>query len=273
MAVPTQIYNASRICSGAVAASTIIKRGQLVAYASGLILADASVAVNAPCKGIALQHGDAGEVIKYAQCATLYDADAPWTANTTQYMSPTAGALTETLPATGGDMIQVCGVSSTDSYVQLDIQNPRILNLYFPINAYDTTGEPGLGVVESGWAGPDIDGAAEDVYMLGRFPSNMSALLQARVLVNSAALTATDTDWDVVGAYDGGANDEDTGTAVTAADLTYVANDKIGYYDATAVMDAGFALPGRNFCFRAGTDGVTSGTMSMIGMHIICLVV
>lgn len=254
-----------------------VTRGDLIGYSTGWKTADANVAAGPIyAQLVAMNDGVSGDEIEACRSCTIYDGDAPYTAGSIYYTSGTAGEATLTKPTTGGDLIQVVGVGLSTSRLKLDIKAPMVQTLFFNADTYDTTGEPGLGVVDAGWTGPDLDAAGEDAYVKGRLPDNMVSLLSARILINSTALTAIDLDLTITGGYDGADNNEDTGAAQTTQDLDSGADNKLCYIEiagASHLMDAGFATPGRNFSVWLDTDGVTGGTAMVLGVAIVCLVV
>lgn len=241
--------------------------------------ADSDSAARYYAQFVAMEKGDSGDTIRVCRKCTIYDPDAPYTAYTIQYCSGTAGATTETMPVTsGGNLVQVVGLSLDTARCMIELHNPELVDLWFEVDTFDTTGEPGLGVLDTGWAGPSQDLAGEDTYVKGRLPANMVSLLQARLLLNSVACTDFDLDLTITGGFDGASNAQDTGTAMTTTTKTSgsIADDKIGYIDiagATSLMDAGFALPGRNFSVWLDMDGVSGGEASFLGLDVICLVV
>ena len=276
MAVEAVIENAERI-NNKLTLNGTVKRGDLLGHnGTNWVKADCNVAAGYYAEYVAMEAGESGEIIPGCKSCVLSDEDAPYT-KVVQYLSGTAGAMTATMPAVGGDLIQVVGMGMDTKRVHVELQTPRVIDLFFNADVYDTTGEPGLGVIDAGWTGPDLDADGEDAYIKGRLPSNMVSLLQARILFNSTAMTAIDVDLTITGAYDAGANNEDTGTAQTTAGLDGgAADNKIAYIDiagASHLMDAGFALPGRNFSVSVDMDGVTGGTAMVLGVSIRCLVV
>ena len=276
MAVEAVIENAERI-NNKLTLNGTVKRGDLLGHdGTNWVQADCNVAAGYYAEFVAMESGESGAIIPGCKSCTLVDEDAPYT-KVAQYLSGTAGALTATMPAVGGDIIQVVGMGTSTKRVQIDLQTPKVIDLFFNADVYDTTGEPGLGTVDTGWSAPQMDAAGEDTYIKGRLPSNMVSLLQARILMNSIGMTAIDVDLSITGGYDDGANNEDTGTAQTTAGLDGGAvDDDIAFIDiagASHLMDAGFAKPGRNFSVWVDMDGITGGDAQVLGVSVRCLVV
>lgn len=279
MAYPVVIESAEKKAKLTLAGT--VHRGDLIGYSSGWVEADCNVAAGPIfAQYIALNGGDSGQVIKGCKVCVLYDEDGVYTAEEPQYLSGTpgtTGSLTSTMPTTAGDLIQVVGRALDTKRIQIDIQSPKIEESFFEVDTFCTTTEPGIGTVDTGWTGPTLDADGEDAYIKGRFPCNMVALLQARILFNSIAMTAIDVDLTITGGYDDAANNQDTGAAQTTAGLDGGATDNdISFIDiegASHLMDAAFVTPGRNWSVSIDMDGITGGTGMVLGVYTRCLVV
>ncbi|MBW2559389.1 MAG: hypothetical protein JRE40_00895 [Deltaproteobacteria bacterium] len=269
MAYAVIIEDAERVATLTLAAT--VNPGDLLGYNSGWVKADANAIYFA--EWIAMAHGESGQRIKACKKCVCLDEDAPYTADKVVYLSETAGAFTETRPATDGDLIQVVGRTIDTERTYLDIGDVKELDIFLTPDTYDGTGEPGLGTADSGWVGPQIDAAAEAVYFKGRLPSNIVGSIQeAKVLLNSINGSAADLDFSIVGAYDGASNVQDTGTAITTTDWEQADTDNIVYsVDVSALFDAGFFTPERNFCLMVDPDGITAD-VQVIGLHLRVLV-
>jgi len=257
-----------------VASSVVVKRGNLIGLDSSgyATLADADAATNELAQYVALDDGDGNDstknLINACRRCTFYDLDAPYTVDTAQYLSGTAGATTETRPATNGDLIQVVGRSIDTYNARIEIEPPKEWEMFVTPDTLDTTGEPGLGAVDTGWAGPQIDAAGETVYFKGRLPSGLvGSITVARVVYNSINGSALDMDASIVGAYDGGTNNQDTGTAITAGDWNADTDNLLLYQDVSALFDSGFYKPGRNFCVLLDPDAITNDA-TVIGLYL-----
>jgi len=244
-----------------------ISQGDLIGYSSGWKKADADAASNIFAQYVALQTGKSGEQIRACKKVLLYDEDAPWTANTNQYLSGTAGQMTETRPATDGDMIQIVGRSLDTKRCLIDIKDPQEFEMFIKPDVYDTTGEPGRGTTDTGWTGPQVDAAAELVFFTGRFPSGIISLDVARVIYNSINASALDMDVTVVRAHDGADNNQDTGTAITAGDWNADADNKLLYQNIVAAFDSDFVKPNACFAVKLDPDGITNDA-NVIGLYI-----
>jgi len=261
-----------------VTADVVIKRGNLIGLTSGAaVLADADAATFIYARYVALEDGDGNDTrhnkIEACTRCTIYDSDAPFTAQTRQYVSGTAGALTETRPATDGDLKQTAGWSIDTYTVRIEVEKPHEFQMFFCSDTFDTTGEPGIGTVDTIWTGPQMDGDGEDAYIKGFFPETMVALDDAKILFNSIAATAIDLDLTITGGFPGAANNQDTGTAQTTADFDNAtpADNELCYITingASHLMDAGFALPGRLWSVSLDMDGITGGDAQVLGVLI-----
>lgn len=268
MAYNLIVEEAEDICTITMKAANSVKRGDLLGYDSGWVKADADTASNIYAQGVALADGDGGEKIKMAKKCTLYDEDAIYTADTAQYLSGTAGAITETRPATDNDMIQVVGRSLDTKRVRIGIKPPEEFELFISPDVYDTTGEPGLGTLDTGWVGAQVDAAGEDVFFKGRLPSGIvGAITVARVIYNIIGASAYDTDVTVTGGHDGASNAEDTGTTITAGDWSADTDNLLAYQDVSACFDSGFYKPAMNFCLQLDPDAITADAQ-VVGLYI-----
>ncbi len=251
----------------------LVIKGNVVAHnGTGWVQADASDATtNLYAQYIAMQGGKSGDIIKGCKGCVLYDADAPYTANTILYVSATAGALTHTRPATAADVIQVVGRAIDTYSARIDIAPPKELEVFIPPCTYDTTTEPGLGVVDSPvWVGPALDTNAttEDVYFQGRFPCGVLTVALARVLYNSIGETTSTVSGAIITCADGATNTGDTGTAFAAAAPTSLANNIVCYSDITACFDADALKAGYTFNVAMTLGGANAGDLQVLGLYM-----
>ena len=265
MAYSVIVEDAERIARVTLAAAVV--QGDILGYNSGWVKADADARYHA--EWIALEGGSVGDRIQVAKKAVLYDEDAPYTAAAALYLSATAGALTHTRVTTAGAIRQVCGWAIDTKRAYVEIKAPEEFELFLSPDVLDTTGEPGIGTVDAGWPGPQVDAAAETVYFKGRLPEGLvGAIIEAKVLLDSVGASGADLDFSIVGAFDGASNVQDTGTAITATDWTEDDTDNIVLtVDVAALFDAGFYLPGRNFAILSDPDGIT-GDALVIGLLV-----
>ena len=256
----------------------VVKKGDLLAHnGTGWVQADANdAATNLYAQYIAMMGGMSGDVIKGCKGCVMSDADAPYTANGTIYTSGTAGAHTHTRPATDGDVIQVIGRAISTTEARFDIADPKeVEQLIIPF--YHTALGAGAeynGAIDTGWAGPQVDAAAETFHFTGRFPSGMVGNpLAAKIIFNSINASAFDNDVTVVRAYDGGANNADVGAPITAGDWSQADTYNIILtQDISSCFDADFSKAGANFAVLGDPDGITADA-TVIGLLMRYLVV
>ena len=254
--------------------STAVTAGDMVYFdGTDWELADAS-AHTTFSEAMAVNTYAAGDVGVLCTGGVVIDIDAPYTQGTAMYLSETAGAITATIPTTNAALKQAVGFALSTSTVRIDIRIPSYQNQFLPVSAYDTSGEPGLGVVTDGWPGPGLDGASETAYILGRLPDNFVELEMARIITNNTATSAVDYDFTVAAGYDNASNAQDTGTAITASTSEATPSDNLLVtFDVSAALDAGLQGPGRNFAILIDPDGVGGGEQQILGMNLGCLVV
>jgi len=262
MAYPVIIEQAERKAQLTLAAS--VNPGDLLGYNSGWVKADANGIYFA--EWIAMEQGESGDRISVCRKCICYDEDAPYTADKVVYLSETAGAFTETRPITDGSLVQVVGRTIDTKRTYINIRDVEEWEMFLSPDTYDGTGEAGLGTEDAGWAGPQVDAAAEVFFFKGRLPSNIVGSIQcARIVYNSIGASAFDNDVTIVGGYDGAANNQDTGTAITAGDWNEDADNKLLYQDVSDCFDSGLYTPGRNFCVKCDPDGIT-GDAQVVGL-------
>ena len=266
MSSPTRLLYPEKIVNLKLAVDGI-GVGDLLGYSSGWKKADADAATNIYAQYVAMQGGDTNSVIKAGKKCQLEDEDAPYTADTAQYLSGSAGEITETRPATDGDFIQVVGRSLDTTRCLIDIQAPKEFEMFISPDVYDTTGEPGLGTTDTGWVGAQVDNVGELTFFKGRFPSGLISLDVARVVYNSIGASAYDTDVTVVRAYDGGANNQDTGTTITAGDWNADTDNILSYQNILTAFDTDFVKPNATFAVKLDPDGIT-GDAQVIGLYL-----
>lgn len=273
MAVEAIIQDVEGVVELAIKSGSQVKRGDILGYSSGWLQADADAAGRIPGKYVALGTllGDGVAKIKACRRCTFTDEDAPYTADTMQYLSGTAGEVTETRPATDGDLIQVVGESLDTKQLRIELGKTKELEVFIPVGVFNALN---AGAVEAHivdpttgeWVGPDADSALVAAVFTGRMPSGMVSLLAAKLIVNTMAATALDIDVAYVSAHDGAANTGDAGAAQTAlTSETTTGDDKVHAVDISAGMDADFLAPGRNFGIEIDPD---AGDFLVLGLYL-----
>tara|TARA_Y100000310_G_scaffold271090_1_gene285384 strand:+ start:3581 stop:4408 length:828 start_codon:yes stop_codon:yes gene_type:complete len=254
-----------------------VKRGESLAHnGTNWVKADATdAATNLYAQYIALESGVSGDLITACKQCTLSDADAPWTANGTLYVSATAGALTQTRPATNGDVIQVVGRALDTNTIRVEIQAPREIEVFIPCPPYNALSGVEAHTADgttNEWAGADVDTDAVGGVFVSRMPSGMvGAPLAADLIVDTQASTALDIDVTFVAAYDGAANTGDAGTTQTGlTSATTTADNKIHKVSILSGMDADFAKAGINFGVAVDAD---AGDFLLLQLYMRYLVV
>ncbi len=248
----------------------VVKGNTLAHNGTNWVQADASdAATNLYAQYVAMETGASGDVIKGCKQCVLEDADAPFSLNAKHYQSGTVGAITSTRPATNGDVIQVVGQAISTSLLLVDIRPPHELEEFVPISAYDTTGEPGLGIIDSPlWVGPGLDADNEDVYFTGRFPSGVISVDLARVVYNNIAESSIMIAGALITVPDGGTNTGDTGTAFGAATPTSLTTNLISYSDMAAMFDAGALKAGYSFTVAVTASSSANGNLQALYLYM-----
>jgi len=236
------------------------------------VLADASTP-SMFAQFVAIEDGvRAGAIyeVKVSKRAYFSDADFPYTAGGRYYLSETAGAHTATRPTTDGALIQIVGRAISTSVIYIGLETPKLQTVFVPPSAYDTTGEPGLGITDAGWAGPSPDATNGEIVLTQPFrvPGNAigSAPVNAKLVFNSIGASGATIAITSVGAYDGASNVQATDTASTT-DWEQADTDNILLtVVVTTVMDAMWA-PGRNIQVKVTVTTIT-GDALFLGMWL-----
>ena len=173
-------------------------QGDLLSWnntANELTLADAD-SLDSYASFMALMNGDGSgqnNRVAVTRKCLLSDSDGPYTAETPQYLSPTAGAVTETRPTAAPDLVQVVGMSVDDEQVEIDIKVPY--EVYVPIQVMFATSADAL--LDSGnFGGPTMDAQNEQTVLNFTVPENAIALQKAILWIAAEASGGTPT-WDI----------------------------------------------------------------------------
>lgn len=249
--------------------------GNLLAHnGTGWVLADANTPATLSAKAIACdtQTTAAGKV-RVTREAFVEDDPATYTQNSLLYLSATPGAMTHTAPTTDGDLHQVVGVALSTGLAHVKINPPYLQYMSVAPSAYDTTGEPGLGVTDAGWAGPSPDAEDGEIVFTQPFrvPKNCVALNAARLFFNSTAASVLVAAITSVGAYKGASNVQVTGTA-TATDWEQDDADNIIYsveIKTGTALDATMVTPGRIIQIKATMTTLTAGDALFLGGELV----
>ncbi|MCX6023787.1 MAG: hypothetical protein NTZ05_19080 [Chloroflexi bacterium] len=256
------------------------KPGDLLGYSAGWVQADADTAAlyaRLICGG----YGRSGDTVTAYREALLYDADAPYTADTALYLSGTAAAHTATRPTTAAQLRQAVGVALATDTAHLMLAAPREVEA--PLTLLESTsGESALGsrvALDSGvYEGLQLNASGEYVTFGAALPEGCVAVVKAEVwaaqesspggtptfdfTVNSVVASGN---WDAVTA-----DTSETGKTLAANG----AGDPIACYDFSAALDAtNIVRPGALLAVKvAKADGGTDATL-VFGGRIVCRVV
>ena len=245
--------------------------GNLLAHnGTGWVLADPSTPATLSAKAVALYAAAAGDKVLACREVMIEDEDtSAYTQNARQYLGNTAGSISETAPSTDGDLIQVVGTAITTNLIHVVIEPPRLEYAYLARDDYDGTAQLGAGLADSGWAGPQVDGAEACYVQPFRVPENCIGLVEAKLAMNSISATGGDLDVDVVGAYAGASNVQDLGTSFDAGDWAQDDADDIIYTcDISTVLDEGLFTPGRIFQVLFDSDAPAGGDYTFLGCFL-----
>lgn len=232
-----------------IAASTTVVAGDLL-YHDGTAWAKADASAQASyAQLVALESGDGDatdfkDEVEAAPEALIYDADAPYTQDAVQYLSATAGAITETAPTGASDLQQVIGVAQSTDLIQVKIAAPQEVTVQLPVASF--LGTAAYLVEDTGPAsGVSLLAANDSVGYVWHAPRN-SVGIQRAILGWSANITLDASDTYTISASSvaaGEANDLLTDSIAAAAFTVTV--DEVAEQDIIAGLDAaGFGTPG-----------------------------
>jgi hypothetical protein len=223
-----------------ISVSVAVKAGQLLAWdGDSWELADADSPSTKSAKLIAGGNADgsgAVTITAYKE-ALLYDADAPYTVGAKQYLSGTAGAHTETRPATDGQLRQVVGEALTTDTAHLMIAPVREV----PAPIVVTGATSAFASLDSGdFGGPTLDAQNEVAHLVCAVPENAIGVAAARLYLAAEASAGTPTfDLTVSSALDGEQWDAVTADSTLANQaLEGGAADELQVLSITTALDA-----------------------------------
>ena len=196
-----------------------------------------------PAALVALQAGASGDVVEAAPYVVLTDSDAPYTVDTTQYLSETAGAHTETRVTTAAALRQVVGHSVDTSTVVFDVGFTEVDVRGVEVLLQDTAARL---INDAGPAAGVVLAAVNDNVVYGiAIPENAISIVTGYAPYGAdVALDASDTvSVTVASTVSGKANDANT-DSLAATGLS-VAADSVANFDlSTALNAAALVEPG-----------------------------
>jgi hypothetical protein len=182
-------------------------------------------------------------IIVLCRDAVIVDTDAPYTQGSTQFLSATAGAITETRPTGAENLIQTCGVAISTKEVHAQIKPPHeaTINLTFP---YTVNAAPQDR--DNDFLGVGFDDTSAECGSAFEVPGGFIDNVIARLwwCGTGTILDASDTYTIDVS---GGIDDETTSATqdgITAAALTVAANDLANANVSAAFDGTGLMKPG-----------------------------
>lgn len=255
-----------------IPSGTSVKAGDLIAYdGSAWAKADCDTPGSLWARLIAGGNADgaaAKEIVAYRE-TIVYDADAPYTAGAKLYLSGTAGAHTETRPATAGQLRQVVGEALTTDTAHLRIRPRHEIHVPIVVNGATSA----YAVLDSGdFGGPTLDAQNETCSAFCVVPENALGVAIARLILAAEASAGTPTfDLTVSSALDGEQWDAVTADSTLANQaLEGAATDEIQILDITTALDATNVIrPGAALGLKALKDDAGTDISFIFGGYII----
>lgn len=254
--------------------TTAVVAGDMLYSASGLWeLADATNNTIF-AEAIAIDDFASGEVGTVCTSCIIVDTTGPYTQGDTQYLSPTAGKITTTRPASSvtGELTQVVGFSVSPSEVHAEVKVPHEETIWVD---YTHLQASGVSKVLSDWAGFTTPAVNDGCHGMGVFPSNTVGLVVAFSWVhNEDTLANGSFDLQVSSGFNdeaqAGTNDGTGNIAVgvlTAGDL--VRDTVTTAFDAAGLVDAGAVFG----CQIIKTVETADDDWNFLGLEVVVLVV
>lgn len=159
MAAPT-IEAAEGVSLVTLKSDLTVSVGELIGFdGTDWVKADADGRIRA--EGVAMvSTSEAGLTIPIARSGVIFDADAPYTKGAKQYLSATAGAHTETIPAMGATLtlLQVIGVAASTERVIFDCarRGPELLRVRVVYDPASLAGATARSDTVTGLATTDV---------------------------------------------------------------------------------------------------------------------
>lgn len=224
-------------------------------------------------EAIATNSFASGDVGTLCTACVIVDEDAPYTQGATQYLSATAGAITETRPTGAENLVQAVGYALSTSELHAEIQIPKEVT----INLSPMTDGAAVFSQRNDFTGVLLGAAAEAAGYTFMVPQNMVGNVVEYLWWSGVGtiLDASDTyTVDVSGGIDDETNAA-TSDGITAAALT-VAADDLNKVDISAAFDAaGLMAPGNivGIDIDKAAEGSAGDDPLMLGCQVIVLVV
>jgi hypothetical protein len=198
-------------------------------------------------EAIAVNSCDSGEVGSFCTSGIIVDIDAPYTQGAAQFLSTTAGDITETRPTGANNLSQVLGFGLSTSEIRVEVQIPKETTINLVLIP-DAAAAPKQNLDYTGVALEAANEAAGATFMVPQNCISASGVVAADLwwcsLAGGPALDSSDTYTIDVSA---GIDDETvtaTSDGITAAALT-VASDDLASADVSAAFNtAGIIEPG-----------------------------
>ena len=136
MASDPTILNAGGVTELVLKSGVTAKVGSLIGFdGTDWVLADANAATVPSAQFVSMAYlvGDGTLKLPVCQTGVLFDVDAPYTLGADQYLSATAGAHTETIPAASSTLtvLQRIGKAVSTERVVFDLSNrgPKVMRI------------------------------------------------------------------------------------------------------------------------------------------------
>jgi len=225
-------------------------------------------------EAIATVSAESGAVIGLCRSCVIVDIDAPYTQAAEQYLSTTAGDVTETRPTGAENLVQVCGFALSTSEVYADIKPvaEQAINLQFPYNVSAAPQDR-----DGDFFGLGLDDTSAEVGASFMVPQNCVGI-EIAYLWWCGTGTLLDTSDTYTIDVSGGIDDETTSATadgITATSLAVAAND-LARGDVTAAFDGtGLIKPGNvvGVAIKKAAEGTAGDDPIMLNCTVVLNVV
>ncbi len=260
---------------GITIGSTDVKAGDLL-YFDGTDWEKADADDNTKhAELIATSPQSAGEVSVGCREAIIVDTDAPYTQGGAQYLSATAGAITETKPTGAENLNQVVGFALSTSEIAVECRVPveHTISVSFPYNVNAAPQDR-----DNDFMGLGLDDTSAEVGVSVEVPPNAINVAVFARLWWCGTGTALDTGDTYTIDVSGGIDDETTSATqdgISAAALTVAAND-LANADVSAAFDGtGLVAPGNilGIAVKKAAEGATGDDPIILSISMTFFVV
>jgi len=254
------------VFTAALDTATAHTLGELVYHdGTDFVLSDAD-ALSTPAEYVVVALNTFGATAygTLARKAIIEDVDAPYTLGAMQYLSTTAGGITETRPTANDDLVQIVGRAIDSSHVEIDLIQPKEVQVPLMHIALDGTATANTAFDTGGgdvWVGTLLNADDEQATVVLRLPDNIHTIVESRWLFGTDTAVTPDLGYTVNGAHEAEVSDATT-DSISAAAVTGTADTLETDTLATGLDAAGMTVPGHYIALKADHSNDSDAVVS-----------